>query len=116
MSQSRTLLILCTIATLGGCLLRPQVSPAQSDPRTACAADVQKFCAGVQPGGGRVLACLKQHKDQVSDGCKQAVMGAMQRSGGNSSSAPASNASSTGDQDSGSSSNTPSAPPSSRTP
>src|SRR5260370_27991466 len=42
--------------------------------RAACEADIQNLCAGVQPGGGKILACLKQHKDQVSDGCKQAVI------------------------------------------
>jgi hypothetical protein len=64
----------------------PAQSPAQPPPaqapsqqavaeaRAACATDIQNFCAGVQPGGGRILACLKQHKDQVSDGCKQAVI------------------------------------------
>ena len=41
--------------------------------RTACADDVQKLCAGVQPGGGRIVACLKAHKDSVSDQCKQAA-------------------------------------------
>ena len=62
-----------------------QSPPAQSPPqapsqeavaaaRAACETDIQKLCADVQPGGGRILACLKQHKDQVSDGCKQAVV------------------------------------------
>src|ERR1041385_799129 len=77
--------------------------------RAACGADVQKLCAGVQPGGGRILACLKQHKDQVSDSCKNAIMGAMKQSGGGSgsnSSSASSKAQSTGDSDSGSSSNT----------
>jgi hypothetical protein len=61
-------------------------SPAPSQPaagvsqqlvaeaRAACDSDIQKLCAGVQPGGGRIFACLKQHKDQVSDSCKQAVV------------------------------------------
>jgi hypothetical protein len=58
-------------------------SPQISDARTACASDIQKLCAGVPSGGGRVLACLKQHKDEVSEGCKRAVMSAMgQPSGG----------------------------------
>jgi hypothetical protein len=60
-------------------------SPAQPGPsqqavaeaRAACDTDIQKFCPTVQPGGGRILACLKQHKDQVSDGCKQAVTKAL---------------------------------------
>ena len=41
--------------------------------RAACGADAQKLCAGVQPGGGRVIACLKEHKDLLSDQCKQAA-------------------------------------------
>jgi hypothetical protein len=49
--------------------------------RAACETDVQKLCAGVQPGGGRIVACLKEHKDQVSDGCKQAISKAKQNPG-----------------------------------
>ncbi len=41
--------------------------------RAACAGDAQKLCAGVQPGGGRIVACLKEHKDSLSDRCKQAA-------------------------------------------
>lgn len=41
--------------------------------RAACADDAQKLCAGVQPGGGRIVACLKEHKDSLSDRCKQAA-------------------------------------------
>jgi hypothetical protein len=48
-----------------------------SDPlaaiRSACAEDVQRFCGTVQQGGGRVVACLKDHKDSLSDGCRQAA-------------------------------------------
>ena len=88
MWRLRKLLIFCAVTVLAGYLVWPRTSFAQSDPRTACANDVQKLCAGVQPGGGRILACLKQHKDQVSDGCKQAVLAAMQQSGGNSGTAP----------------------------
>jgi len=31
--------------------------------RAACAEDAKKLCAGVQPGGGRIVACLREHKD-----------------------------------------------------
>jgi len=41
--------------------------------RAACAEDAQKLCAGVQPGGGRIVACLREHKDTLSDRCKQAA-------------------------------------------
>jgi hypothetical protein len=51
----------------------PPSKEAVEAARAACETDIQKLCTGVQPGGGRILACLKQHKDQVSDGCRQAV-------------------------------------------
>ncbi|HEY1483578.1 MAG TPA: cysteine rich repeat-containing protein [Candidatus Acidoferrum sp.] len=41
--------------------------------RAACAEDAQKLCATVQPGGGRIVVCLREHKDSLSDRCKQAV-------------------------------------------
>src|SRR5450631_1323847 len=41
--------------------------------QAACADDAQRLCAGVQPGGGRVVACLKEHKDSLSDQCRQAA-------------------------------------------
>ena len=36
-----------------------------------CTADVQSLCAGVKPGGGRVLACLQSHvaAGELSVGC-----------------------------------------------
>jgi hypothetical protein len=40
--------------------------------RAGCTNDAQKFCANVEPGGGRILQCLKDHKDSLSDKCKQA--------------------------------------------
>ena len=36
-----------------------------------CADDVAKFCKDVQPGGGRVAHCLKQHEQELSPACKQ---------------------------------------------
>ena len=45
-----------------------------SEVRAACESDVTKLCAGVQPGGGRIMQCLSQHKSEGSDACKQAIM------------------------------------------
>lgn len=39
----------------------------------ACHTDATQLCPGVQPGGGRVLACLKQHEAELSSGCKAAL-------------------------------------------
>ncbi|MBV8665098.1 MAG: cysteine rich repeat-containing protein [Burkholderiaceae bacterium] len=38
--------------------------------RDACKADVARLCPNVQPGGRRILACLKANQDQLSDACK----------------------------------------------
>jgi hypothetical protein len=53
-------------------------SPAHAQTPTqiltaGCADDAKKFCSGVQSGGGRIIACLKQNKDSLSDKCKQAA-------------------------------------------
>ena len=39
--------------------------------RGACRADLHKLCNGVQPGGGRLIMCLKQHESELSPGCRQ---------------------------------------------
>jgi hypothetical protein len=49
--------------------------------RAGCTQDAQRLCSNVQPGGGRVLACLKEHKDDLSDQCKQAAAQAASLSG-----------------------------------
>ena len=48
-------------------------SAQSSDPRGACKADYDKFCAGIAPGGGRVVACLNNKRDQLSATCKAAL-------------------------------------------
>ena len=55
--------------------------PSLADLHAACDADIQKLCAGVKPGGGRILACLKQHQESVSDNCKLTVVRAVHSSG-----------------------------------
>jgi Golgi apparatus protein 1 len=36
----------------------------------ACRPDVERFCAVVEPGDGRVHTCLRQHYGQLSPACK----------------------------------------------
>ena len=41
--------------------------------RGACRADIEQLCASVQPGGGRIVQCLREHQDRVSPDCKSAL-------------------------------------------
>jgi len=47
-------------------------SAQSSDPRGACKADYDKFCAGIAPGGG-IVACLNGKRDQLSASCRSAL-------------------------------------------
>lgn len=38
-----------------------------------CRGDLEKFCANIQPGQGRLAACLEKNDDKVSGRCKQAL-------------------------------------------
>jgi hypothetical protein len=83
-----TLLLVCCAASATNYALADDAA-ALAALRAACAADAQKLCAGVQPGGGRILACLKEHKDALSDQCKQAASQAAGSSGNSAPGTPA---------------------------
>jgi hypothetical protein len=79
MKQIMLLICMCIAAAAARPALGDDAAPAPSKEalaavRSACEADAKKLCAGVQPGGGRIIQCLAQHKDEVSDACKQAVI------------------------------------------
>lgn len=63
-------------------------APSVAALRAACTTDAQQLCAGVQPGGGRIIECLKTHTDALSAGCKQVITGVP--AGSSSGAAPAS--------------------------
>lgn len=82
--KSSMLLISICLATAGQFASADNPPPAPSqqalnEARVACDSDIQALCPSVQPGGGRILACLKEHQDKVSAVCKQAVMKATQQ-------------------------------------
>jgi hypothetical protein len=69
----KSLTLLFVVCATAAPFVHAQEQPSLAAIRAACTQDAQKFCAGVQPGGGRIVNCLKQHKDALSDGCKQAA-------------------------------------------
>src|SRR5712664_3710081 len=71
MRSLRVLLVVCAATAAQSALADDQQTLAAI--RASCAQDVQKLCAGVQLGGGRIVACLKEHKDSLSDRCKHAA-------------------------------------------
>ncbi len=62
--------VLASVVGLTGPALAQQ--PA-ADPSGACKQDYQKYCAGTAPGGGRIVACLNKHRDQLSAVCQKAI-------------------------------------------
>ena len=71
MRNLRALLVVCAATAAQFALADDQATLAAI--RAACAEDAQKLCAGVPLGGGRIVACLKEHEDSLSDRCKQAA-------------------------------------------
>jgi Golgi apparatus protein 1 len=43
------------------------------DAVNACRSDIDKYCATIQPGQGRIASCLATNKTTISKGCGDAV-------------------------------------------
>lgn len=69
--------LVLAFACLAGAAAAQNLSRSQMQAlRSACEADVRTVCAGVQPGGGRILQCIKANPDKVSQPCKDALVAA----------------------------------------
>ena len=67
--------ILMTAALLGA----SQTAFAQeltAEQRSACMGDYEKYCKGVVPGGGRIIACLAREGDKITPACKKVLAAA----------------------------------------
>jgi hypothetical protein len=47
--------------------------PARAQPSDACKGDIEKLCADVKKGQGRLIKCLNEHSAEVSADCKKAM-------------------------------------------
>ena len=74
MVRRTTILLLSALLALpafaGGSKLDAELQALQ----TYCRADIERLCPNVEPGGGRIKACLMANKEQMSVGCAQALM------------------------------------------
>jgi hypothetical protein len=69
MSKLHAAILACAIGACGSAFAQTPTA----DQRGACGPDYQKYCAGTAPGGGRVVACLNTHRNQLSAACKTAI-------------------------------------------
>ena len=70
------LLAALPLATLAQNASQPSSPTATSETRekvrTACADDVQKFCANIERAKGAMRGCLQSHENELSASCKAA--------------------------------------------
>lgn len=70
-----------TAIVTGGAAQAQSDTKPNAQVREACTADIRTLCAGVMPGGGRVKQCMVEKHDQLSQGCKSALLAARSASG-----------------------------------
>ena len=67
--------ILARQALLSVLLMAPVGAMAQgSAVRQACGPELQQHCAGIEPGEGRLRACVKENFAAFSEPCKRALL------------------------------------------
>jgi hypothetical protein len=52
----------------------PMLALAEPGPlQGACMSDVKTLCGSIQPGGGRIRDCMREHRAELSTACKVAI-------------------------------------------
>ena len=67
-----TITLLCTSQTA----IAQELTAAQRD---ACMGDYEKYCKGVVPGGGRIIACLAKESDKITPACRKVLADAQKK-------------------------------------
>jgi hypothetical protein len=63
----------CEYAFYQAATLLEQLSVAINYLAQECKTDIETYCSDVEVGDGKILACLTEHDEHVSDSCKKAV-------------------------------------------
>ena len=63
----------CNYALFQAASAIEQIAAAIAHVAEQCMTDVQTLCSDVKEGDGRILMCLDEQADGVSDACKQAI-------------------------------------------
>jgi hypothetical protein len=61
------------VATVWIILLLVAAGIAHGQGQGPCTDDAAKFCKDVQPGGGRIMKCMKEHENDLSPACKARI-------------------------------------------
>jgi len=61
------------LVVLAALLLSGSAAMAQQAGKP-CAGDIKTLCAGIQPGEGRLKACIKSHLAELSETCNDRVL------------------------------------------
>ena len=57
-------------AAAGAQVVNQPIGPTPEQ-RAACQADYDRFCLGMIPGDGRIVACLRRQYNELSESCKK---------------------------------------------
>jgi hypothetical protein len=68
----RTALIV-SLLCISGAAFAQELTAQQ---RSACMGDYKKFCKGVAPGGGRIIACLSKSSNKLTANCRKVLTAA----------------------------------------
>jgi hypothetical protein len=69
----RIILTTAALLCVSGAATAQELTAAQRD---ACMGDYEKYCKGVTPGGGRIIACLSKQTDELTPACKTVLTAA----------------------------------------
>ena len=77
--STKKYVIIGTILLLSTSGAMAQMRPGARAVLQACKPDIARFCSQVQPGQGRIKACMKEHIQELSDPCKEGLFQAWLR-------------------------------------